>query len=201
MEKIISKGELNELIKIKGEMRGITIKPGSEFILREEGKEGLKRLEDTMAELGYPIKYKKMRSIDLYPIGLIAISLLTTKRLFNYDDKKFQEMGRLTAKTSFLIGIFIRRHFLSLKKIIKETPKVWGKYSTIGTLRVVEFNEAKKYFVLRLENFVFHPLYCKILEGFFSGMVKTIVKSPTVVCEETKCVHRGDEYHEFIVRW
>jgi len=201
VEQIISKEELDELIKIKGEMRGITIKPGLSFILKEEGEEGLKRLEDTMASLGHPLKYKGIRSMDLYPIRLVAISLLVMKRLFNYDDKKFQEIGKFSARIPFLIRVFIRGHFLSLKRVIKETSKMWRKYFTVGNLKVVKFDKEKKYAILRIENFVFHPIYCKVLEGFLPAISKIIVKSPTIVCEETKCVHRGDECHEFLIKW
>ena len=200
MEQIISKEELDELIKIKGEMRGITIKPGTEFVLREEGEEGLKELGDTMAELGYPIEYKKMKPLDLYPMGLIAISLLTTKRFFNYDDKKFQEMGRFCAKVPFLVRVFIMGRVFSINRIMKEAPRMWKKYFTVGEFKVIELNEEKKYIVSRLENFVLHPLYCKVFGGFISAICKMIVKNP-VTCEETKCVHRGDNYHEFLLKW
>jgi hypothetical protein len=201
MEPIISKEELNELINIKGEMRGITIKPGLSFILKEEGEEGLKKLEDAMAILGHPLKYKGIRSMDLYPIKLVAISLLAMKRLFNYDDKKFQEIGRFSAKIPFLIRVFIRGHFLSLKRVIKETPKMWRKHFTVGNLKVEKLDEEKRYAILKLENFVLHPIYCKVLEGFLPTMSKMIVKGSTIVCEETKCVHRGDECHEFLIKW
>ena len=43
-------------MKVKGEVRGAGLKVDWEFILREKGEEGLKRVEDRMAELGFPLK-------------------------------------------------------------------------------------------------------------------------------------------------
>ncbi len=95
MNEIISKQEIEELMKIEGKVRGLPFKTEAEFIQKEEGEEGLKRLEDAMKNIGYPLKYKEMRAMDFYPIGLLAVHLVVIKRLFNYDDKKFEEMGIL----------------------------------------------------------------------------------------------------------
>ena len=51
MEEIISKKELDELKKIKGMVRGTVFKESKEFVFKEEGKEGIQRLEDAMASL------------------------------------------------------------------------------------------------------------------------------------------------------
>ena len=73
MEEIISKEEINELMSLKGEVKGTGIKTHGGFILKEEGEEGLKRLEETMVNLGYPIEFKKVRATTLYHFGVEAI--------------------------------------------------------------------------------------------------------------------------------
>lgn len=159
MEQIISKEEPNKIMKVKGEIRGVAIKGEMEFILKEEGKEGLKKLEDQMAELGYPIKYKEIKPMTFYPLNLYGAIQLVVKSLFNFDNKKFQEMGAFEAKISLIARLFMK-FFFSSEKMIREAPKMWKRYLTIGDLKVIETNEEKKYLILRIENFRFHLIHC-----------------------------------------
>jgi len=199
MEEIISKKEFDKFMTIKGESRGASIKGEANFVLKEEGEEGLKKLEDVITKLGYPIKYKEMKTMDFYPLGLEGITLLAIKRLFNYDDKKFQEMGRFESKLSFIIRLFMK-YFFSIKRVIKEAPKMWRENYTVGDLKVAEFNEEKRYGIVRLENFRLNSILCENLKGFFPSILQMVAGKP-VTCEETKCVFRGDDYHEFLLKW
>lgn len=197
MEQIISKEELDELMKIKGEVRGVAIKGELEFIIREEGKEGLKKLEDAMGKAGFPIKHGEIKPMSFYPLGLYGTTQLIIKRLFGWDDKKFQEMGRFEAKVSLITRLFAR-HFFSVERMIEETPKMWKKYFTVGELKVVEYNEEKGYSISRLENFRVHPIQCQVLIGYFSSIVQ-MTTGNRIIGKETKCVFRGDDYHEFLL--
>ncbi len=200
MEQIISPEELKELIGIKGEGRGASLKGYAEFILKEEGEEGLKKLEDVMTELGHPIKYREVKTMDFYPLTIEALTLVAIKKLFDFDDKKFQEMGEFEPKGSSLIVKLFMKYFVSIERTVKEVSKMWRKYYTIGDLKVIECNEEKRYVILRLENFRFHPLLCQDLIGYFSSMLQMVVRGE-ITCEETKCIYRGDEYHEFLLKW
>ena len=197
MEEIITKEEFNKFMELEGETRGVGFKTEAKFILKEEGMAGLKKLEDIMEKFGYP--YKNIQTMDFYPMGLLAVALLSIKGLFNYDDKKFQEMGRFEAKFSLIIRLFMK-YFISIERVIKEVPKMWRKYYTVGDLKVIEFNEKKKYAIIRLENFQLHPLLCQVFEGYFPSVLQMIVGG-FVTCEETKCTFRGDDYHEFLMKW
>ncbi len=199
MSQIISKEEFEELMKIKGETRGMSLKGEGNFILKQEGEEGLKKLEKTIAELGYPIKFKEIKAMDFYPLGLEVVTLVAIKRLFNYDDEKFREMGRFESKLSFIIRLFMK-YFFSMKQAIKVAPKMWKENYTVGDLEVPEFDEEKKYAIIKIKNFQGYPLLCLDLQGYFPGIVQMIVGTPAT-CQETKCVHRGDEYHEFVLKW
>jgi len=197
MEQIITKEEIKEFLKIKGEIRGLGFKTEAKFVLKEEGEEGLKKLEDQMAKLGYP--YGEIKAMDFYPLGLLAVNMLVIKRLFNYDDKKFQEMGKFEAKSSLIIRLFMK-YFVSLERVAKEAPKMWRKYYTVGDLKVPEVNQEKRYIIIRIENFSLHPILCQILIGYFHSIVRMVLKGE-ITCEETKCVFRGDECHEFLMKW
>jgi hypothetical protein len=197
MEDVISKKEFDELMSIKGNIRGLGFKTEAEFVLKEEGKEGLKKLEETMTKLGYP--YKDIKAMEFYPLGLLGAALLVIKRLFNYDDKKFQEMGIFESKSSLIIRLFMR-YFVSIDKVAKEAPNIWRKYYSIGNLKVVEYSLEKKYIIIRIENFSLTPILCSVLMGYYLSLVKMIIKEE-VAGKETKCVHRGDNCHEFLVEW
>ena len=199
MEQIISKEEVDELMKLKGQIRGAAIKEIIKYILKEEGKDGLGKLEDVMEKIGYPIKDRNIKAMKFYPLGLEASTLVAVKRLFNYDDKKFQDLGKFAGKFSIIIRLFMG-YLVSLDKIAKETPKMWRKYFTIGDFNMVEINKEEKYVILRIENYYLHPIHCQILIGYLSSILQIVVKSP-VTCEETKCTFQGDEYHEYLLKW
>lgn len=199
MEQIISKEEFDELMKVEGEVRGTGMKNHAEFIVQEEGEEGLKELEDTITKLGYPIKYRELKSMGFYPLGLETVTLVAIKKLFNFDDKKFQEMGELGTKLSLILRLFMK-HFVFSEKLIKEASKIWKKGGAVGDLKVVEFDKGKRYLILGLEGFPPHPLYCQVFKGYFSSGLQMIL-GVKPACEETKCVFRGDDYHEFSLKW
>jgi len=199
MEKEIDKEELSKLIKMNGEVRGVALKSHADFILQQKGQIELDKLENILVELGYPIKFKEIKTWDFYPIGIEIIEMLTIKNLFNFEDKKFEEIGTFGSVSSFIMKLFMR-YFGSIKMVAKEAPSIWKKYYTIGELKVKELNEKERYIILDVENFFIHPLHCFHLKGFFSSVVQMVTKT-NPSCEETKCVHRGDSFHEFVIKW
>lgn len=197
----ITKEEIKKLMEIEGEARGVVFQTDIEYILREKGEEGLKKLEDELKRLGHPIKFKEIKGMDFYPVGLRVLSLLAIKKVFNFDDEKIKEMGFYATKKSLIIKLFIR-YFISMKRVFeKESPKIWRKHWTVGKLVPVELDEEKKHLILRLKDFSLHPVYCLYLGGYFCGVADMLVKSPQITFEETKCTFRGDEYHEYLVKW
>lgn len=195
----LTKRLASKLMKIKGETRGISIKSDWETILRKKGKKGLNKLEARMAELGFPIKYKEIKTMDFYPIGLDGISVLAIKEIFGLDEKQIEELGAAAVKFSLFLKIFMK-YFFSTRLLAKETPEMWRRHYTVGDLEVAEMDEKKKYAILRLRDFAIHPTYCFVLKGYFSTILQMAVKVP-ITCKETKCVFRGDEYHEYSFKW
>jgi len=199
MEQIIEKEELNKLARINGEVRGIALKSHADFILQQKGQLELDRLENVLAELGYPIKFKEIKNWDFYPIGTEIVEMLAIKRLFNFEDKKFEEIGTFGSVGSFIMKLFMR-YFSSMKMVAKQAPEMWKKYYTVGELKVKKLDEKERYIILTVENLFLHPIHCFHLKGFFSSVVQMVVKAKPS-CEETKCVHRGDLLHEFVIKW
>ena len=196
MKEIISKKELEKLMKIKGEIRGVALRGEIDFVLKEEGKEGLEKLKNAMKKLGHPIEYEKVKPMDFYPLSLHGTIQMVIKRLFNWGDEKFQEMGKFEAKVSLIARLYLG-YFFSADKIAEELPKMWRKYFTVGNLKVVEYDEEKGYSVCRIEDFDIHAIQCQVLLGYFSS-ISQMITGDKVVGKETKCIYRGDQYHEFL---
>lgn len=199
MKEIITKEIADELMKIKGEVRGIAPKSHVQFVVEEKGEEVFKKVEDKMTELGHSVKYKNIRPMSFYPIGLEAVTLLVVKELFNLSDEELREIGEYQTKISLIIKLFMK-YFVSMKVVAQKAPIMWRKYYTVGDLKVVELNEEEKYVILQIKDFKIHSPYCRMLEGYFASVVKMIVNE-NADCKEVKCPFKGDNYHEFLIKW
>jgi hypothetical protein len=196
---MLTKKEVQELMKIKGETRGTNLKINLKVTLESDGQEVLKKIEAKMEELGSPLKYKEIETMDFYPIGLGATLLLVIKEFFNFSEKDIEKRAAFLVKFSIIEKIFMG-YFSSLDLIAKQVPDMWRRHYTVGDLEMSEYSEEKGYSVLRLRNFKIHPIYCTILKGYFAKITELIVKSPAIT-KETKCMFQGDEYHEFVTKW
>jgi len=197
----LTKETAQKLMGIQGEVRGVTFKTDIEYILKEKGEEGLKKVEQALERLGCPIRYKEINTMTFYPVGLRALSLLVIKQIFDFTNEEIKKMGFFATKVSLMIKLFTR-YFLSLQRVFfKEAPRIWKKHWTLGELVPVELNEEKKYAIMKLENFNLHPIYCHYLGGYFCGVLQLIIKSTQITSEETKCPFLGDQYHEYLIRW
>lgn len=196
---MLTKETAQNLMKIEGETRGVVFKTDQDFILKKGGKEGLKKVEKELEKLGYPISYKEMETLAFYPIGLRVLSLLVISQVFNLKEEEIKEMGASAPRVSLIIKFFMQ-YFLSIRKTFEQVSKIWRKHYTIGDLAPVELNEEEKFLVLRLENFNLHPLFCQYLVGYFRKIAEMILKSE-VKSQETECFFRGDDYHQFLLKW
>lgn len=198
-EQIISKEEFKELIQIEGQVRGDGMKNKAKYILEKKGRQGLKDLEKAISDAGYPMNYQSLEKMELYPVGLEAATLIAIKRIFDFQDDDFRELGKIESKFTLIIRLFMK-YFISLDRATSEAPRMWRKYYTVGDLEIPELNKEEQYLKLRLKDFSPTPLLCRTHEGYFSGIFKLVVRKP-VSCREVKCVHRGDDYHEFLIEW
>ncbi len=205
MEYPISPTELKELedkYKGKGEERGLTFKSETMYIEENEGADGLKKLEEAMASLGYPIKYHDVKFSHFYPIIIEVLTLVLIQRIFNYKDEDFEKIGKYSLKVPGVVRtlFMIQKYLLTSKSILDRlVSRVWKQYYMIGDLKIVEY-ELNKKVVLRVEDFMHHPLNCLMIKGGLTTLFQMATRKPTV-CEEVKCMHRGDEAHEFVITW
>ena len=160
MEEIISQEEISQLMNKKGEVRGIALINENDFIIKEKGKEGLKKFEEAVARLGIKKEEKELNKWEFYPIGQEIIELLVIKKIFNFSDDKMKEIGILGSKLSYIVKLFFQYYMGSMNFLAQKAPELWRKYYTVGDLVVEEINEEKKYIIIDIKNFNFHPIHC-----------------------------------------
>ena len=59
---MIPKEEIERIKSIPGEAMGASLKEDLRFILIKEGEEGLKRVEEELEKLGYPLKHNEIKT-------------------------------------------------------------------------------------------------------------------------------------------
>ena len=192
-----------ELMEIEGEARGINFKNDRDFVLRKKGRKGLAKLEAELKRLGCPIKYDQIDTYKFYPVGLRAISLLAIKKVFNMKDKDIGDVCGFATYVSMMVKIYMK-FFSSPEALVEKAPLIWREHFSIGEFSIDDQSVEKKYGVVRIKNFKVHPIFCRCLEGYFRSMAATIIqtKDPkTTTCKEVKCEFKGDDFHEFLVKW
>jgi len=199
MSDYISQKEISKIENIKGEVRGVSLKGDGNFVLKEKGEEGLKKLQEEMIKAGFPVNYRTIRAMNFYPLKLDVVNLILIKRIFNFDDKKLQELGWFLAKSSLVLKLYMK-YFASLEKITKQAPAIWTKSYTVGELQVSEVNEKEKYLAIRIKDFKIHALYCQIFIGYFSSVVQ-MVTGGKISSAHPKCAFEGQDFCEFLIKW
>lgn len=193
--------EIDWLMRMKGEIRGTVFQGVANLIRSRWGEGGLNAVEEETKKMGHPFYFDKVKSSEWYPAGLSAVFLIASKKVFNLDDAQIMDLGRVKQKMS-PITKWMLRYLISKKKVFEKASAYWRKHFTAGSMETVEFNEDKKYAVVCLRDFKPHPIYCVYLKGYIWGVLKLVLKEhENLTITETKCMHRGDEYHEFTFRW
>ncbi len=192
--------QFSKIMSTKGEVRGVVFQTDAQYIRAHKGESGLNAVEEEIKKMGYTIDYDKIRAMKWYPIGLRPLSLLAAKKALDWNTPQIVDMGRSAPKYS-LITKLILKYFASLKKVAEKAPMYWRKHWSTGSLDPGEVHEDEKYLILRLRDFKVHPILCTYLTGYYLGVGEMTMGGKNQTAKEVKCMHRGDEYHEFIVRW
>lgn len=199
--------EIKHVMKNPGKIKGSAFRGELEYILAKKGEEGLKAVEKKTEDLGYPIRYKEIQETKWYPIGLKMISFFAFLTTFNWGKKELAEIAESSVKVSYIVRFFMK-YFTSPEKIFKvATPRLWKRYFSIGSLEASDFYNIEKEGgggrgILRIKNFKLHPFHCFYLGYFFVGIAKlTDPRFKEIGAEETKCMFRGDDCHEYLLKW
>lgn len=194
------KKEIDRLMKLKGKSTGEILRTHAAYIKHKKGEAGIKAVEEKISELGYPFTFKDVVPLAWYPEGLGVSIILVAKNIFNWSDKDIFDMGNAAPKYSFIVKLFIH-HFVSLDRFLEEAQKYWQKHFNFGKLDVVSFDKKEGYVRIRIKGYKFNPIICKFHAGYFLRIAQFILKSENIEVEETKCIYKGDPYHEYLITW
>ena len=194
----MNKEELVEIAQKKGEVRGVVFHTDAEYVRRHEGEEALRSIEEETKKMDYPVNYSEMKAMAWYPIGLRVVSLLVARKALDWDDEQVKEMGRNAPKYSLITKLMLR-YFASPETNVNRLGTYWRKHYSVGSLEGKVIGQSAN---VRLKDFKIHPILCTYLQGYFICVLGMIVgQTEKLSIEEAKCVHRGNEYHEFVLRW
>lgn len=199
--------EIKNMMENLCKIRGSAFKGELEYILAKKGEKGLKAVEEKTKKLGYPIRYKEIQETQWYPIGLKMISFYAFLTTFHWGKRELVEIAESSVKVSYIVKFFMK-HFASVEKIFKvAAPRLWKRYFSVGSLEAADFYNIEKrggggQGILRIKNLKIHPFYCFYLGRFFIGVAKlTDPRLKEINIEETKCMFKGDDCHEYLLKW
>jgi len=192
--------ELQKLKNLKGEIKGAVFQTDATHVSKTMGKEAVAKLQQASKELGWEIDYPNIKFMTWYPIGMKIISLLAAQKAFGWGEKELFEMNASAPKyTSFVSRIL--KYFVSLKGLFRQMPKYWKMHFSVGRLEPEEYDPKQNLAVVKLKDFDIHPLFCLVIRSYILSIIRFAIKSKKIIIEETKCVHKGDPYHEFSIKW
>lgn len=197
---MISKKQVQDLIKKKENVRGSVIMANLEFLRRRGGEVAIKKLKEKWREFELSPDLLKIKPMEFYPEGISVFLVLIAREILDLDDEGVFEMGRAGMKLSFFLKI-ISHYFSSFKKCFKESPKYWEKHFDFGRIEPVELNEEEKKVIIRVIGYNYHPTMCLYHRGYFLQLTNLIIGGDRATIEETKCTHKGDLCHEYIISW
>jgi hypothetical protein len=195
---MITKEEADKIMKTAGEVRSAVLKIDREYVRSRWGEAGLRKVDEELQKVGYPIEFQKLEMFGWVPVGWRVLSLLAIKEGLNLTDEDIKTMGTTAPKLSFIVKLLVR-FFLSPVVTIEHTPEFWTRHYTAGKLKG-EYHGPEKFSLMILTDFTIHPLMCKYLEGYFQAM-HHLVEGKTIKCEELECVFRGASAHVFKSTW
>ncbi len=183
-----------------GNVKGEVFRVHAEYIKQKEGEEGVKKIEEKMAELGMSIIFKEIKSFEWIPEGKSSLTIVVAKEIFNWTEDDVFEMGKFAPKFSFIIKLIIQ-YLVSMESLLQNAEKHWNKHFDFGKIETEFFPQENKAVVKEKDIPPLHPLICIYHRGYYTGLCEFAVKEKTVTVTETKCKYKGDEYDEYVIQW
>ncbi len=192
------KETVEDLKKIKGNVRGDIILGTLSYIREKKGKEGLKAVKEKVREFGFSNSLEKIFPLEWLPEALSVAIILSAKEIFKWDDNDIFEMGNFSIRYSFVARTTIK-YFVSLEKAFKEASKYWEKYFDFGNIEIKEKRE--KSIRVAVNDYRFHPDICKYHAGFMLKIAQLALGKEDISIKEVKCLFKGDSHHEYLISW
>ncbi len=193
----VTKEMADEVMKTEGNAKGVVFKIDRKNIIKLGEEEALKKVEERLKELGYPLKYEEIISSEDYKMGYRYLSLLMMKEVLELSDNDIKELGERSVKVSFFIKLFASL-FADVETLLNNVDKFWKKHYDKGSLKVDDFDEDKGA-TLIVKDINLHPVYLKYLEGYSINVVKLVMPDKKVRCRQVKSEKKNE--YKLRIEW
>ncbi len=190
----------DRLKNFPGNVKGEVFRTHADYIEHKEGKEGVKKVEEKMKELGIPIRLRDIKPFEWISEGWSSLTILVAKEVFDWSDEDVFEMGRFAPRFSFIIKVMMQ-YLVSIDSLFENASKYWEKNYDFGSFDAISFDKKQNKVIVREKGFKTHPTICVYHAGYFKGLTEFVIKTKNISITETKCVHRGADYNEFLIEW
>lgn len=195
------KKEIKKLEELSGKERAEDIKFLISYVKDKNGKDGLAKVFNELDRCGYKIPdLLKLDDMDWIPISLPNIFLVASVKTLEWDEKDLVELGRKSFSYKKMYKFFIK-FFMSLEKTIDLGASSWKKHYSVGKIEIASYDKKNKEMTIRIIGYKSHPFTCLYHRGVFEKLIEICTGSDKVKVEETKCVFKGDPYHEYKFNW
>jgi hypothetical protein len=195
------KKEIDEMMKLKGNVKGVILKGHFDYIRDLKGEEGVKLVENRLEELGYPLEINKIDVIKWYPEAHSCLVIMVAAETFNWSKEDVFKMAYEAPKYSFIVKLLMQ-HFVKIEKTFHMVPRYWRQNFDFSEMETVGFNEKEKYGIIRIKNYhKYHPLICVYHQGYFQKIAEIMLGQSKVNVEHTKCLFEGNLYEEYKITW
>jgi hypothetical protein len=201
IKKINLAEEVKNLSSLKGEERGADLKFLRNYVRAKAGNEGVRDIENELSQSGVTLPdSSKMKDLEWISAFLPTIYMLAMAKVFNWEEKDIFELGRYAPSIQVTLR-FLVRYFFSPMMTFERAAQRWQKSYSFGKMEIVEFDDKKRLVLVRLYDFKKHEITCIFLRGVFTKIVEMATGSKKTAIKETKCIFRGDAYHEYRISW
>ncbi len=196
----LTKEEADRIMAIPGHCKGLVIMANLDYTRAKGEDKAIRQIENRLEELGYPLGLNQIKPMESYPDAISVLIILLIKEIFHLNDREIFEMGGAAIRVSPFIKI-MSRYFAPLEMIFNQAPKNWKKYFDFGRPEIAEYNKDKKYVVVKVHDYKLHPVTCLYHTGYFAEVARMSTGRKKIEARETKCMHKGDSYHEYYISW
>lgn len=195
------KQETKELRKLPGQQRAEHVKYYYNYVKRNYGEKGLKKVMDTLKKLDFDLgDVSQYRDTEWVPEDLAHVFFITAARVLDWDDQEVYDMGRAIVPKSTVTKVFLK-FFSTIDKSLEKGVDQWRKNFTRGKLEVKDLDKKKREGKFVLRDFKDHRLAYIHFQGFFSRILEIMTGSSKVKVEDPVCLNEKKGDWEWKFHW
>lgn len=188
-----------EFMGFKGKTKGLSFLPDIRYIEFREGKDGLKRLEELMREVGYPFVFSDIDSYEWYHEGYAVLMYYLLMEGFGWSEEDIYKMGKASPNISFIMKFVLS--FVSIEKTFQEGPSLFSKHYDFGRMEATELNMKDQYLILTVYGYPFPEITSHYLRGFIAQALEIIIKPKELTVTCSPCGEENEMCQVYRVEW